>query len=331
MKTVSITILLAVILGALILANALFQPFMSLPVPGDFECLSAQAGHGERKSWEFRPRHIFGMGLTYAGHIRESAGIYKTGMRPPVFLKSASALNTENTVKLPSREDLLNQWRTVDAGFAEQVQSKVTDLPALMDYEVELGLVLLDDISRAQLRDPAFAPNIGFFIANDITARTIVVANETDATLNQYLGLSKSFPGFLPVNPEIWVPYVATPQSLLCTELTTRVNGEVRQRQKTSDLIYTPKEMLQFITEAYPDMELLKGDLVLTGTPAGIALQVPAWKQRLSQVVNLDRETKLAIVLGNNLENDRFLKAGDRVTVGATGFSEKTVQVIRAD
>ncbi len=325
-KITALVIATAIIL-TLSLANAIFQPFLELPQPARFDCLPIETGKGEWFQLPAKPESVFGLGLSYANHIRESAGIYQPGKAPPVFIKSHGSLNTGDAVHMPDKQELVQQLASMDEGFAKQVSEQFEHLPPLLDYEVEMGMVLMEDLDSSRMGDPDYVPRLGFFVANDMTARTLILANKNADSLDAYLGLAKSLPGFLPVNKQVWVPNIATARSLPCVELTTLVNGEVRQAQRTTDLIYTPREMLQFVVDRYPEIALKQGDMVITGTPSGIALQVPAWKQRLGQLLGFDRERKMEIVIGANADNPRFLAVGDVVTVAAEGLGEKTIVV----
>lgn len=113
----------------------------------------------------------------------------------------------------------------------------------------------------------------------------------------------------------MWVPDHQHANSVLATVLTTEVNGRVRQKQSTTDMVYTPKQMLQFIAQKFPSHRPGKGDVVLTGTPGGVALQIPLWKARLGQWLGLDRFTKLAAMVRANAGNPNFIKPGDEVVI----------------
>ena len=141
-----------------------------------------------------------------------------------------------------------------------------------------------------------------------------------------YWGLSKSFAGFMPVADKAWMPENPTPKGIPCVEIESIVNGEVRQRQSTADLIYTPAQMLRFIHEEFPEATLSKGTIVLTGTPGGVAMRTPRWLVRLSSLVGLNRFAKLATKLDG--DTSRFLVVGDEVTVRGEGLGKVGVTII---
>jgi 2-keto-4-pentenoate hydratase/2-oxohepta-3-ene-1,7-dioic acid hydratase in catechol pathway len=188
-----------------------------------------------------------------------------------------------------------------------------------------MGMVLLEDIDPSRLDDPSFAPRLGFFIANDLSARSIGILGEGRPNRHAYWGLSKSFPGFMPVADKAWVPENAAPNGIPCVEIESLVNGEVRQHQSTADLIYAPVQMLRFIRAKFPEAPLSKGTIVLMGTPGGVAMSTPRWLVRLSNLVGLSRFRKLATKLDG--DTSRFLVVGDEVTVRGQGLGKVSVTV----
>jgi 2-keto-4-pentenoate hydratase/2-oxohepta-3-ene-1,7-dioic acid hydratase in catechol pathway len=124
-----------------------------------------------------------------------------------------------------------------------------------LEYEGELAVVI-----RRKMRnvEPADVPAcvLGYAPGNDVTAR--------DVCRDGRLGLifSKSWDTFCPVGP--WLETDIDPDNL---DLTVRVDGAVRQHVNTSDMIFPVAKMLSYFSYF---MTFLPGDLILTGTPAGI-------------------------------------------------------------
>jgi len=123
-----------------------------------------------------------------------------------------------------------------------------------MDYEGELACVVGRIIRRATSEE-ASRGILGYTCANDVTLRDL------QATDGQW-ARAKGFDTSCPLGP--WVETEADPSDLA---LETRVNGEVRQSARTSQLAFDPAELVAFISTF---MTLLPGDVVLTGTPAGV-------------------------------------------------------------
>jgi 2-keto-4-pentenoate hydratase/2-oxohepta-3-ene-1,7-dioic acid hydratase in catechol pathway len=123
-----------------------------------------------------------------------------------------------------------------------------------VDFEGELAIVIgriAKDIRRDEWRDVVR----GFTCANDVTARDL---QKRDVQFTR----AKSFDTFCPLGPCIETDL--DPSRL---SIRTRVNGVVRQDGNTSQMIFPCDQLLEFITSV---MTLLPGDVVLTGTPAGV-------------------------------------------------------------
>ncbi len=125
---------------------------------------------------------------------------------------------------------------------------------ARVDYEGELALV----IGRTAKRWPQerwMEALAGVCCANDVTARDLQKKDGQWAR-------AKSFDTFCPIGPEIVAGL--DPSDLA---ITTRVNGTVKQSSRTSEMVFSPAFLVAYVSRM---MTLLPGDLILTGTPAGI-------------------------------------------------------------
>lgn len=182
-----------------------------------------------------RPSAIVCVGMNYAAHAAES------GATPPeipiLFFK------TPNTVAGPN-----------DTAFLPRGSTKT-------DWEVELGVVIG---SRALYLDsPAdsMAHVAGFLTANDLSER----AFQLEVSGGQW-SKGKCAPGFSPLGP-----YLVTPDEVDHGNLRLRswVNGEPRQDSSTADMIFGVEYVIHHISQY---LALEPGDVVLTGTPEGVAL-----------------------------------------------------------
>jgi 2-keto-4-pentenoate hydratase/2-oxohepta-3-ene-1,7-dioic acid hydratase in catechol pathway len=128
-----------------------------------------------------------------------------------------------------------------------------------VDYEAELGVVVKD---RTRDVSPEEAPDhiLGYTCANDVTARDL---QKKDGQWTR----AKSFDTFCPVGP--WIETDLDPGNLL---IQSYLNGERRQSSRTSQLIFNVHELVSFISGI---MTLEPGDLIITGTPAGIGPMKP--------------------------------------------------------
>ncbi|MGW8634910.1 fumarylacetoacetate hydrolase family protein [Streptomyces sp. NPDC055793] len=181
------------------------------------------------------PRQIVAAGLNYRDHAAES-GFALPDTMPPVFTKFATSITGPVTeVTLPP------------GGHT--------------DWEIELVVVIGTRAHHVCAKD-AWGYVAGLTVGQDISERI----TQLEGPSPQF-SLGKSFPGFAPVGP-----WVVTPDAfddpddlgLRCT-----VNGEEVQKSRTGDLIFSVPELIARLSSVIP---LLPGDLVFTGTPAGVGL-----------------------------------------------------------
>ncbi len=175
------------------------------------------------------PSKVVAVGRNYAEHAREMGG--EPPAEPVMFLKPSTAVcGPGDPIRYP-------------VGLAERV-----------DYEGELAVVigrLCRQVPVSQATDVIF----GYTCANDVTARDL---QARDGQWDR----AKGFDTFCPLGP--WIETSADPADL---GLLTSVNGEVRQRARTSQLLHGVAELVAFASNV---MTLLPGDVLLTGTPAGV-------------------------------------------------------------
>lgn len=176
-----------------------------------------------------RPSKIIGIGRNYAAHAKEMGN--EVPKSPLIFLKPVTAvIGSGDTILLP--------------GASQRVE-----------FEGEIGVVIGKRLRHATL-EQAERGIQGFTCVNDVTARDL---QQSDGQWTR----AKGFDTFCPVGPR-----VATGLDWRTLELITRVNGQERQRAKSSDMIFSIPEIVAFISGV---MTLEPGDLIATGTPAGTA------------------------------------------------------------
>ncbi|OJU74509.1 MAG: hypothetical protein BGO15_08505, partial [Microbacterium sp. 71-23] len=182
-----------------------------------------------------RPSAVYCIGMNYAAHAAES------GATPPehvvLFMKAP------NTVVGPD-DDIV-----IPAGSAKT------------DWEVELAVVIGSPVHALASPADARAHVAGYAVANDLSER----AWQLEISGGQW-GKGKSAPGFCPLGP-----WLVTPDEVDADDvaLRSRVNGEPRQDSRTSDLIFGIDEIVWELSQR---LTLEPGDLILTGTPEGVAL-----------------------------------------------------------
>ena len=182
-----------------------------------------------------RPR-IFGVGFNYAAHAQETG--HPLPERPATFMKpDSAAIGPGQAIVYPHEGPRL-------------------------DFECELAVV----IGKGGRR---IAPNdveqhiLGFTCANDVSERSIQFP-EMEAGC---LLIGKGFDTFCPLGPVI-----ATGLNHRNLAIQTRLNGQVRQRSNTGDLVFDVAYLVSYLSQA---ITLRPGDVIITGTPQGVGPMVP--------------------------------------------------------
>jgi 2-keto-4-pentenoate hydratase/2-oxohepta-3-ene-1,7-dioic acid hydratase in catechol pathway len=179
-----------------------------------------------------RPAQIFAVGLNYRDHVAESG--LQIPESPAVFTKFATSLTGHGAdVELPE---------------------------GLVDWEAELVVVIGRRAHRVS-REAAWSHVAGLTVGQDLSERRLQLSGPAPQ-----FSLGKSYPGFAPVGPElVGVDDFADPDDL---ELGCRLGtGEVLQKSRTSNMIFDVPELIVRLSAVCP---LLPGDLIFTGTPAGV-------------------------------------------------------------
>ena len=166
----------------------------------------------------------------------------------------------------------------------------------LLDYEVEVGLVIGRDIPvGTEITESNLADFIaGLVVTNDVSARDVQL------TKTQFYE-AKSYPTFTPVGPALVLLDADELNRFGDLRLELRVNGEVRQDMLVrGDMIYPPLQALQSLARFQP---LGTGDLIMTGTPVGTALGAPP------------KPAELKAFLEREASNPKYLQHGDILEV----------------
>ncbi len=174
------------------------------------------------------PGKIVCVGLNYRDHAEEMG--HPLPGEPVLFLKPP------DTVVGPG-------------GFIEY-----PEMSGRVDYEAELAAVIAARCKNVP-EEEASGYILGYTCANDVTARDL---QSRDGQWTR----SKSFDTFLPLGP-----YIITGVEAGRLEIALYLNGEIRQRSNTANLIFGPRYLVSFISRI---MTLNPGDVILTGTPSGV-------------------------------------------------------------
>lgn len=182
-----------------------------------------------------RPSSVVCVGMNYAAHAREAGA--EPPERPVIFFKMPSTIVGPNDpLELPP--------------YATKA-----------DWEVELGLVIGMRAFRVASADDAYDHVAGYVLGNDLSERRL----QLEESGGQW-SKGKNLPGFTPLGPWITPAAEVDPGSL---GIRSWVNGEVRQDSSTADLIFDVGEIIFQLSQT---MAFEPGDVILTGTPQGVAL-----------------------------------------------------------
>ncbi|MCC6534264.1 MAG: fumarylacetoacetate hydrolase family protein [Burkholderiales bacterium] len=189
-----------------------------------------------------RPEKILCVGLNYRKHAEEA------GMPiPPVPI-------------------LFSKFSNALAGHGAKIKLLPPDLASQFDYEVELVIVIgrkAVNVSEADALKYVF----GYCNGNDLSTRDLQLRT------SQWM-LGKMQDGFAPIGPWlVTADQVPDPNSL---HVETRVNGELRQSENTSDMIYGCAHIVSYCSRY---LTLRPGDIIFTGTPSGVILGYPQEKR----------------------------------------------------
>jgi 2-keto-4-pentenoate hydratase/2-oxohepta-3-ene-1,7-dioic acid hydratase in catechol pathway len=180
----------------------------------------------------------------------------------------------------------------------------------LLDYEIELGLVMGRALTSSVVVSDIGSHVAGLVMANDVSARDVQVPER-----QWFRG--KSFRGFCPVGPVFYFMEKSDWASLYSLGLVLSVNGVVRQKASLSQLMYKPPETLSLISSTF---DLRVGDLVLTGTPGGVSMRVPPKKgwEEIADTFLPDR-VKFARFVEEQAASGRYLQDGDVIESSIRG------------
>ena len=192
------------------------------------------------------PTKIICIGTNYMDHIEETG--LEVPKEPLLFPKTLNCLITHNQpIIYPKYLNCNRKYNRVD-------------------YEVELAFIVKDKCKYVSSNE-VYDHVLGYTVFNDITARKM---QTKDIVTQKPWFRSKSFDTFGPIGPVIkTTDEIKDPHNL---NIELKVNGEVKQSSNTKHLLFKIPETFEYITKLFT-ME--PGDIVATGTPAGIGPVVP--------------------------------------------------------
>ncbi len=213
------------------------------------------------------PNKIICLAFNYVDHAKEQ-GLHAPE-DPAIVIKPRTALNSTNS-------DIV-----------------CPDFVTQLDYEIELALIIGKNCKNISVND-VYDAIFGYMIFNDVSARDIQFKDKQFTR-------GKSFDSFAPCGP--WITTkdeINDPQNL---KMTTKINGELRQNSSSNNMFIKIPEIVSKISQV---MTLEKGDIISTGTPAGVMLNKP---------------------------NAVFLKNGDKVEmeIENLGILNNTIKIVKTN
>jgi len=200
-----------------------------------------------------RPQALLCIGLNYAAHAAESG--MPAPQQPVLFFKHPNTLVGPN-----------------DAVAVPRGATR-------MDWEVELAVVIGQRASYLPSVAAARAHIAGYCVANDLSERVF----QLERSGSQW-GKGKSLPGFCPLGPMLVTSDEVSPDGL---RIRSWVNGEPRQDSSTRDMIFNADQIVHDLSQY---LVLEPGDVILTGTPEGVAMSGRFPYLRAGDVVELEIE-----------------------------------------
>jgi 2-keto-4-pentenoate hydratase/2-oxohepta-3-ene-1,7-dioic acid hydratase in catechol pathway len=214
------------------------------------------------------PRQVFGVGANYRDHIAEAAN--HAGGRDPNDL-------------IPDAPLIFTKFRSSLAGPHDSIPLPTRNV----DWEVELVVVMGRRAERVAEQD-AWRYVAGLTVGQDISERVLQLAGPAPQ-----FSMGKSFPGFGPMGPVLVTPDAFTDPNDL--EIGCSLNGRVMQKSRTSDMVFSVAQLIASISAVCP---MLPGDVIFTGTPAGVGAfrkppvflkpgdQLVSWVQGIGELRN---------------------------------------------
>ena len=189
-------------------------------------------------------RDLFAVGKNYREHVAEFG---RSGYDTP-----------QRSEDLPDKPIVFSKATTAVTGPYDDVESHPS-VTSELDYEAELA-VIIGRGGRGITREQAMQHVWGYTIVDDVTARDVQRDHK------QWL-LGKSLDTHAPMGP--WAVSADEVGDLAALEVSCTVNGEPRQKAPVADLIFDVPELIRVLSAG---MTLLPGDVIATGTPAGVGI-----------------------------------------------------------
>lgn len=187
--------------------------------------------------------------------IKKELSIGKLVCLARTYKKHAEEMNTNVT------EDPLLFLKPASSVIFDGESIVIPKMSNCLHHEVELGIIIGKKCRNVSQKD-ALDYALGYLLALDITARDI----QSIAKKNGWpWSIAKGFDTFAPISKVVLKEDMPDPSNL---DISLKVNNEIRQSSNTKNMIYSVERIIEFISEV---MTLEPGDLIMTGTPEGVA------------------------------------------------------------
>lgn len=204
---------------------------------------------------DFSPSKIVCVGRNYADHAAELGN--EVPKEPLLFLKAPSSL-------LLPKQSVEFGVRSAESEEPENHETHATSWPAIVippqsqqvEHEGELAVIIGKMCKNLSDSDDVNEYVRGYTCLNDVTARDL---QKTDGQFAR----AKSFDTFCPIGP-----HIETELEVSDIRVITRLNGEIRQDGRTSQMVFGVEFLIRYISNM---MTLLPGDVIATGTPSGVS------------------------------------------------------------
>lgn len=243
----------------------------------------------------YRPRQIFAVGANYRKHVIELI------MADPDMRSAETEAATTEAARREAAERMMDErasnaqpycFNKLPSSVAGPFDDLVIPKGAMkVDWECELAVVIGRSARHICAAD-ALDCVAGFAIANDVTARDLVFRRDVKALGTDWLS-SKSQPGFTPFGPYLVPAEFVDPGNL---NISLSVNGRQMQDEHSSDMLISIQRQIEYLSDR---VQLLAGDIICTGSPAG-----------------------------NGSHHGVFLRPGDEMVASISGLGEQRVVCI---
>lgn len=241
--------------------------------------LAALAQDMAQHSAQFEPYRLPAQGWSFLPPVANPGAIYAAGANYRDHVEAMARAFNMKLVLDPKKEGV-PPWHFLKAGKGTLAgHGAVVPFPGhteKLDWEAELAVIIGRRASRVSVEE-ALDHVAGYACANDLSARDNLKREQVDASSPfrfDWIG-HKCFTGSCPIGPFLTpAAFVPSPENL---GIKLWLNGEIKQDSNTSNHLYNVAEQLSYLSHR---LDLHPGDILLTGTPAGVGMETGTFLKR---------------------------------------------------